>query len=316
MLSPPSRMWSPTATRVSTRLPASSPTAISDRSVVPPPTSQTSTTSPTSTCLRQSLVAGVDPGIEGGLRLLEQREVFQPGGPGRLDGQFAGHGIERGRHRQDDVLLFQAVVRHVLGDLDSSRPRPGASGSRCWPRAARRGGRSPAPSTAARALADRCRGGTATTWPRRPAASAPGCRSCGQTRRRRNRGPAPRAASGCPPAARWGRAGRETTATAAGPRRCPAAPPAGIVNSVQHARPCLRRRRCRRRRRRCWWCPDRCRRRNETTTRCFSCTVACGQLSLAASGDTYGNSTSAGINTNSSCPSGGGASFNSLTRQP
>ena len=39
MLSPPSRMWSPTATRSSARSPSSSPTAISVKSVVPPPTS-------------------------------------------------------------------------------------------------------------------------------------------------------------------------------------------------------------------------------------------------------------------------------------
>ena len=42
MLSPPSRMWSPTATPRQHQLAASSPTAISVKSVVPPPTSQTS----------------------------------------------------------------------------------------------------------------------------------------------------------------------------------------------------------------------------------------------------------------------------------
>ena len=62
------------------------------------------------------VVAGVDPGIKGGLRLLQQGDVLQAGGAGRLDGQLAGHGVERGRHRQDDVLLLQPVLGHVLGD--------------------------------------------------------------------------------------------------------------------------------------------------------------------------------------------------------
>ena len=40
MLSPPSRMWSPTATRFSAKSPFSSETAIRLKSVVPPPTSK------------------------------------------------------------------------------------------------------------------------------------------------------------------------------------------------------------------------------------------------------------------------------------
>jgi hypothetical protein len=53
MLSPPSRMCSPTATRVSSSAPSCSVTAISDRSVVPPPTSTTRMMSPTLTSWRQ-----------------------------------------------------------------------------------------------------------------------------------------------------------------------------------------------------------------------------------------------------------------------
>ncbi len=47
MLSPPNRMWSPTATRFSAKSPFSSETVIRLKSVVPPPTSQTRTKSPT-----------------------------------------------------------------------------------------------------------------------------------------------------------------------------------------------------------------------------------------------------------------------------
>jgi len=54
MLSPPSRMWSPTATRVSSRLPSRSSTAISEKSLVPPPTSITRITSPGFTALRHA----------------------------------------------------------------------------------------------------------------------------------------------------------------------------------------------------------------------------------------------------------------------
>ena len=40
------------------------------------------------------VVAGVDPGIKRGLRLFQQRDVFQPGGAGGFHGQLAGHGVE------------------------------------------------------------------------------------------------------------------------------------------------------------------------------------------------------------------------------
>ena len=46
MLSPPSRMCSPTATRCSSRLPSRSSTAMSEKSLVPPPTSTTRMMSP------------------------------------------------------------------------------------------------------------------------------------------------------------------------------------------------------------------------------------------------------------------------------
>ena len=54
MLSPPSRMWSPTATRVSSSEPSFSSAAMAEKSVVPPPTSTTRMTSPTLISLRQA----------------------------------------------------------------------------------------------------------------------------------------------------------------------------------------------------------------------------------------------------------------------
>ena len=53
MLSPPSRMWSPTATRASSSDPPRSTAAIAEKSVVPPPTSTTRMTSPGFTWRRQ-----------------------------------------------------------------------------------------------------------------------------------------------------------------------------------------------------------------------------------------------------------------------
>ena len=61
------------------------------------------------------LLAGVDPRIKRGLRFLEQGDVLQPDRPGRFHGQLAGHGIEGGRHGQDDVLIFQAMLDDVAG---------------------------------------------------------------------------------------------------------------------------------------------------------------------------------------------------------
>ncbi len=59
----------------------------------------------------------LDPGIKRGLRLLQQRDVFQPRRPRRLDGQLAGRRVERRRHRQHDFLLFQPAVGQVARQL-------------------------------------------------------------------------------------------------------------------------------------------------------------------------------------------------------
>ena len=64
-----------------------------------------------------------EPGVEGGLRLLQERDVLQPGGPGGLDGQLAGDGVERGGDGQQDVLVFEPVG----GDLPAICVVPGVA---------------------------------------------------------------------------------------------------------------------------------------------------------------------------------------------
>ena len=55
------------------------------------------------------------PGIDGRLRLFQQDQIVgQAGGQRRLAGQFAGAGVERGRHRQDRKLLGQRGLRLKL----------------------------------------------------------------------------------------------------------------------------------------------------------------------------------------------------------
>ena len=62
--------------------------------------------------MRLPVVAmAVDPRIEGCLRFFDQNNLRQPRRLCRRDGQFTSHLIERGRNRQDDVLLFERIVR-------------------------------------------------------------------------------------------------------------------------------------------------------------------------------------------------------------
>ncbi len=56
----------------------------------------------------------VDPGVERRLRLFEQDRVRQPGALGRGDAELARHLVERRRHRQDDLLLFQGRAGEAL----------------------------------------------------------------------------------------------------------------------------------------------------------------------------------------------------------
>ena len=62
------------------------------------------------------VMARFDPRIKRGLRLLQQRDFLQPRRLRRLDGQFARHRIERRRHSQNNVLRFEPMLGHVLGN--------------------------------------------------------------------------------------------------------------------------------------------------------------------------------------------------------
>ena len=138
MLSPPSRMCSPTASRDRARSPPSSVTAIRVKSVVPPPTSQTRRMSPTLTFFRHWSPCAAEPGVEGGLRLLEERDLLRAPPCARgLDGQLAGHGVERGGDGQEDVLVLEPVGGGLAGDPRGSRRRAGARDRPPRPRPAR-----------------------------------------------------------------------------------------------------------------------------------------------------------------------------------
>ena len=57
----------------------------------------------------------VEPGVDGGLRLLEQHEVvWQPCGVGCFTGQFPGHGVKGSRDGQHHLLLVQRRVRESM----------------------------------------------------------------------------------------------------------------------------------------------------------------------------------------------------------
>ena len=57
-----------------------------------------------------------EPGVEGGLRLLEQRDLLRARPPRGLDGQLAGDGVERGGDGQEDVLVLEPVGGRLAGD--------------------------------------------------------------------------------------------------------------------------------------------------------------------------------------------------------
>ena len=78
---------------------------------------------------------GVEPGVKGGLRLLDQQHPPQPGQRRRLDRELAGHLVERGRQGEHEVLFLQRIARmagipgvsgvsQIAGtDLDGRKPR-------------------------------------------------------------------------------------------------------------------------------------------------------------------------------------------------
>ena len=88
------------------------PTRIRLKSVVPPPTSQTSAISSSSSATALASRCSGDPRVERGDRFLEQRQVRQLRRLRRFDGQLARLLVERRRHGEHDPLALepQAVV--------------------------------------------------------------------------------------------------------------------------------------------------------------------------------------------------------------
>jgi hypothetical protein len=143
MLSPPSIRWSPTPIRVSWGLlpSAAGSTWIRVRSVVPPPTSHTSTRRDPAQFVRETVAMAEQPVVEGRLRLFEQAQAGQAGQARGLHGECARAFVEGGRHGEHDVLRFQRRVgkdarsRLRAHGPDSSRWPPPATP---WPRLRRR----------------------------------------------------------------------------------------------------------------------------------------------------------------------------------
>ncbi len=117
MLSPPSIRWSPTATRLEPR-----PARRLDDG------DQAEVGRAAADVADQDQLAGADlalpallvrddPAIEGGLRLLEQGDGFEPRLLGRDQRQLAGRLVERGGDGQDHLLVLEPSRRVVPGEL-------------------------------------------------------------------------------------------------------------------------------------------------------------------------------------------------------
>ena len=186
-----------------------SATPTSVRSVVPPPTSQTSSLSPGVRSLAPAVAPCGQPGVDGRLRLFQQHQVGrQPGRQRRLAGQFAGAGVERGRHGQHDLLLGERGVGKLRlpgRDQVLQVALRGGAPARSWrPR--------PARSTAGSAGGGRRGCGPTTTWRPRRSARAPRPPAAGPTRPPRSPLPSAHGRSSAPPAASCSWPGRRTTA--------------------------------------------------------------------------------------------------------
>ena len=206
----------------------------------------------------------LEPGVERGLRLLEQRDVLEPGrrAPPRRSARAPTASNDAGTVRSTSCCQASRRVRRCAWshasrevlEVARRRPRPARPSAHV-----RR-----APATAGSAPCDRRRRGTATTWPTRRAASAPASRGCAREL-------ADGVAASGPPHGSASCAGGElvrrpadrgTTAAAAAARPRRARRAAGSANIWMRG---AVRRGCRRRRAPSWWCRDRCRRRSAST---------------------------------------------------
>ena len=161
-------------------------TAIRVKSVVPPPTSHTRIE--VADARRAGASASplrVEPGVERGLRLLEQRDVLEARRPSaaRTVSSRATASNDAGTVSSTSCVVASGVA---VRDLAGSRRRAGGAGTRPRRRPARSCGTSAgAPHGRIGAAAVRRRRTTATTSPTRPAAPGSRRRACARTRRRR-----------------------------------------------------------------------------------------------------------------------------------
>ena len=126
MLSPPSSRWSPVAIRSIAGGPPAGPAGPARnrlKSVVPPPMSQTRIVpcrSPSAASVASAPgVAGgvVEPGVERGLRLLQQADGCRVAGqPRRFARQRLRRFVERGGNGDDDPLRFERKRRVAVRD--------------------------------------------------------------------------------------------------------------------------------------------------------------------------------------------------------
>ena len=186
MLSPPTKMWLPTAIRRSESSPSSSVTPISVRSVVPPPTSQISSVSPTFNSRRQRSPRSANQAYTAACGSSSST---------RLSGRPAAIAASRVSSRPLASNDAGTVKHNVL----LAHRRIGISGFPCGDQMLADSGATPRPAiswppppalrTAKSADADRrgyCR---ATTWRRPRFASASRPLAAGPIRRRRSRIP-------------------------------------------------------------------------------------------------------------------------------
>ena len=129
----------------------------------------------------------VEPGVERGLRLFEQRDLLEPRGAGGAQRQLAGLLVERRGHGQQHVLLRQRQRGIALRRHPDRRPRPDVAGTRPTHRPARCAGPRRARPTAGSARSGSPRRATATTSPRRPAAPDSRRRAAARARRHESR---------------------------------------------------------------------------------------------------------------------------------
>ena len=136
------------------------------KSVVPPPTSHTSTRSPTY-ATAPAVALALEPCVEGGLRFFEQRDVLIPGLFGCAPSEFPRLLVKRSRHGQEDVL-FPKGTSLCFPDTLASHALDKCAGTAKMHRPAKAWEPPRAPATAGSARFGSLRHMTAKTWQKLP----------------------------------------------------------------------------------------------------------------------------------------------------